>query len=94
MRRGGTRDYARNLSTGIPHFAGTPHCAETLHFAETSLSVETLHRAETFPPHSMFYFRATKSFRVNCRPGPDSGADTGRTDPGTLTLPLASTTPR
>jgi hypothetical protein len=28
-------------------------------------NVETLHYVETFQPHSMFYFRVTKSFHVN-----------------------------
>jgi hypothetical protein len=32
---------------------------------ETPRNVETPHPVETFPPHSVFYFRATKSFHVN-----------------------------
>jgi hypothetical protein len=30
-------------------------------------SVETPHNTEIFQPHSMFYFRVTKSFHVNRR---------------------------
>jgi hypothetical protein len=37
---------------------------------ETPRNVETPHPVETFPPHSVFYFRATKSFHVNRRQGP------------------------
>jgi hypothetical protein len=41
---------------------------------ETSHNVETPHRTETFQLHSMFYFRATKSFHVIRRPGAGSRA--------------------
>jgi hypothetical protein len=34
---------------------------------ETLRNMEILHCVETFSPHSMFYFRATKSFHVNGR---------------------------
>jgi hypothetical protein len=61
---------------------------------ETPHNVEILHRAETFSLLSMFYFRATKSFRVNRRPGADSRADTGRTVPGSTALSPAFTPPR
>src|SRR5262249_12028910 len=54
---------------------------------ETPHYVETLHRTETFPPHSMFYFRATKSFHDNRRPGAHSRAGTSRTAPGSTTPP-------
>jgi hypothetical protein len=32
---------------------------------ETPYNVEISHCTETFSPHSMFYFRATKSFHVD-----------------------------
>jgi hypothetical protein len=53
---------------------------------ETPHNVEILHRAETFSLLSMFYFRATKSFRVNRRPGADNRAGTSRTVPGSTAL--------
>jgi hypothetical protein len=49
--------------------------------------VEISHYAETFLPHSMFYFRAMKGFHDNRRPGSDSRSGTGRTAPGSTTLP-------
>jgi hypothetical protein len=49
--------------------------------------VEIPHCAETNPPHSMFYFHATKSFHDNRRPGAHSRAGTNRTAPGSTTLP-------
>jgi hypothetical protein len=56
--------------------------------------VETLHRAETFPPHSMFYFRATKSFHDNRRQSAHRRAGLGRTAPGrTMLLGFHSTAP-
>jgi hypothetical protein len=42
---------------------------------------------ETFPPHSMFYFRGTKSFHDNRHRGAGSRTDTGHTAPGSTTLP-------
>jgi hypothetical protein len=54
------------------------------------INVEIPHRAETFSPHSMFYFHAAKSFHVNRRPGADSRAGTGPTASGSTTLPRLS----
>jgi hypothetical protein len=56
--------------------------------------VEIPHYTETFQPHSMFYFRATKSFHDNRRQGVDNRAGAGRTAPGSTTLPSVFTAPR
>ena len=56
---------------------------------ETPHYVETLYRAETFSPHSMFYFRAMQSLHDNRRLGAHSRDGTSRTVPGSTTLPLA-----
>jgi hypothetical protein len=45
---------------------------------ETPHNVEIPHCVETFRLHSMFYFRATKSFHVNRRPGAYSRAQPRR----------------
>jgi hypothetical protein len=55
--------------------------------------VEIPHRVETFPPLSMFYFRAMQSFHDN--PVPEHGCRVGggRTAPVSITLPVTFAVP-
>jgi hypothetical protein len=51
---------ARRAGSGQAHADGARGFS-----VEIPHNVEILHRVETFQPHSMFYFRATKSFHDN-----------------------------
>jgi hypothetical protein len=90
--RADCRVWGRTRRRGFP--GGRVRTAPRGFSVETPHNVEIPHRAETFSPLSMFYFRATKSFRVNRRPGADSRAGTSRTVPDSTTLSPAFTPPR